>query len=248
MTRCLSKQTSARLKNAAEHLNLLLARMITTIIFDLDGLLADTERLHCQAYRDALGAENIALSEAEYAEHWVRCGKGIAEWLAARGHTQDPLAVRAVKSKRYLDLLACELKPMAGALELLDALHGRKKVGLASSSYRDAVDGVLGGLKIGHYFQAIVSGLDVERVKPAPDIFLAAAKQLDAAPAECLVLEDAEKGIIAAHAAGMRSVAVPNDYTRHHDFSKATAVCASLSEISIDSLETLDRLAPKQVL
>lgn len=213
--------------------------MITTILFDLDGLLADTERLHCQAYRDVLAAEGVALSEAEYAEHWVRSGKGIADWLTARGHAHDPLAVRAVKAKRYLDLLACELRPMAGALELLASLHGRKKVGLASSSYRDAVDGVLEGLKIGHYFQAIVSGLDVERVKPAPDIFLAAARRLDATPANCLVLEDAEKGVIAAHAAGMRCIAVPNGYTRHHDFSKATAVCSSLTEISLDFIDAL---------
>lgn len=215
--------------------------MISTIIFDLDGLLADTERLHCQAYRDALAAKGIALSEVEYAEHWVRSGRGIADWLTARGHAHDPLAVRAVKAKRYLDLLACELKPMAGALDLLKALHGRKKVGLASSSYRDAVDGVLDGLKIGHFFQAIVSGLDVERVKPAPDIFLAAAKQLDAAPAECLVLEDAEKGVIAAHAAGMRCIAVPNDYTRHHDFSKATRICNSLSDVTFELLAHLER-------
>lgn len=222
--------------------------MITTIIFDLDGLIADTERLHCQAYRDALAGEGIALSEAEYAEHWVRCGKGIGDWLGKRGYTHDPLAVRAVKAQRYLELLACELRPMHGALALLSSLHGHKKVGLASSSYRDAVDGVLEGLKIGHYFQAIVSGLDVQRVKPAPDIFLAAANLLDAAPADCLVLEDAEKGVIAAHAAGMRCIAVPNDYTHHHDFSKATAVCSSLNEISLDFLDALDGLQPRQGL
>ena len=179
--------------------------MITTVIFDLDGLLADTERLHCQAYRDALQAEGIPLTEDEYAEHWVRSGKGIADWLNERGLKRDPLELRAVKSKRYLDLLACSLRPMAGALDLLETLHGKKKLALASSSYRDAVDGVLHGLKIGHYFQAIVSGLDVARVKPAPDIFLAAALQVDAIPSECLVLEDAEKGIVAAHLAGMRS-------------------------------------------
>lgn len=217
--------------------------MITTVIFDLDGLIADTERLHCQAYRDALAAEGIALSEHEYAEHWVRSGKGIGDWLSARGLSHDPLAVRAAKAKRYLDLLNYELRPMAGAFELLDSLHGRKKIGLASSSYRDAVDGVLDGLRIAHYFQAIVSGLDVERVKPAPDIFLAAAKQLNALPCECLVLEDAEKGIIAAHAAGMRSIAVPNAYTRHHDFSKASRVCGSLREITSQLLADLEAQA-----
>ena len=215
--------------------------MITTVIFDLDGLLADTERLHCQAYRDALEAEGIPLTEDEYAEHWVRSGKGIADWLNEHGLDHDPLELRTVKSKRYLALLAGSLRPMAGALELLETLHGKKKMALASSSYRDAVDGVLQGLKIGHYFQAVVSGLDVARVKPAPDIFLAAAQQVDAAPSECVVLEDAEKGVIAANLAGMRCIAVPNDYTRHHDFSKATRVCASLSEVTLELLTNLDR-------
>ena len=83
------------------------------------------------------------------------------------------------------------------------------KIALASSSYRDAVDGVLAGLNIADFFEVIVSGLDVAQVKPAPEIFLKAADLLGVAPAECLVLEDAEKGILAAHRAGMRSVAIP---------------------------------------
>jgi HAD superfamily hydrolase (TIGR01509 family) len=213
--------------------------LITAVIFDLDGLLADTERLHCQAYRDALLDEGINISEAEYAEHWVRSGRGIADWLTEHGFAHDPLAVRAVKSRRYLDLLACELRPMAGAIELLERLRGRKRLALASSSYRDAVDGVLDGLKIGHYFQSIVSGLDVALVKPAPEIFLTAARQLNVTPSECLVIEDAEKGVIAAHRAGMHCIAVPNDYTRHHDLSQASRICASLDEISLELIDNL---------
>jgi beta-phosphoglucomutase-like phosphatase (HAD superfamily) len=81
----------------------------------------------------------------------------------------------------------------------------------------------------------------VAQVKPAPDIFLKAASDLGVAPADCLVFEDAEKGVIAAHRAGMRCIAVPNDYTRHHDFSKATRICASLREITPEFLKTLDQ-------
>jgi beta-phosphoglucomutase-like phosphatase (HAD superfamily) len=103
------------------------------------------------------------------------------------------------------------------------------------------VDAVLQGLDIAHYFQAIVSGLDVARVKPAPDIFLAAARRVGARSSECVVLEDAEKGILAAHEAGMACIAVPNEHTRSHDFSKATRICASLNEIT---LELIDELKP----
>jgi HAD superfamily hydrolase (TIGR01509 family) len=213
--------------------------MITTVIFDLDGLLADTEKLHWRAYHEALKAHGAVLAESEYVEHWVRAGKGIGDWVAQCGLNLDPLALRAHKSKRYLELLATELRPMAGALELLEKLRGKKTLALASSSYRDAVDGVLRGLDIGRYFQAIVSGLDVARVKPAPDIFLAAARQVGALPRQCLVLEDAEKGVLAARKAGMSCIAVPTEQTRHHDFSKATRICSSLQEITLELIDSL---------
>jgi beta-phosphoglucomutase len=213
--------------------------MITTVIFDLDGLLADTERLHCRAYQTALWEHGVSLSETDYAEHWVRSGKGIADWVGMHCLDLDPHAVRARKSEHYLALLGSSLRPMDGALELLNALYGTKKIALASSSYPDAVDGVLTGLNIAHFFEVIVSGLDVSRVKPAPDIFLKAASQMGVKASECLVLEDAEKGVLAAYHAGMRCIAVPNEHTRHHDFSKATRVCASLAEITPEFLDSL---------
>ena len=188
----------------------------------------------------------FVLSELDYAEHWVRRGDGISDWLTAHNLAIDPAAVRARKSVHYLDCLATSLRPMDGALELLTNLHGTMRIALASSSYRDAVDGVLAGLNIANFFEVIVSGLDVARVKPAPEIFLKAADLLGVAPAHCLVLEDAEKGIIAAHRAGMRSVAIPNDYTRHHDFSKATRICNSLTEITPELLRSLDDLPVRQ--
>ena len=213
--------------------------MVPAVIFDLDGLLADTECLHCRAYQLALLEHDVNLPEADYAEHWVRFGKGISDWVTMHSLPLDPHALRLRKAQHYLDLLASSLRPMDGALELLMFLHRRTKIALASSSYRDAVDGVLAGLGIARYFDVIVSGLDVAEVKPAPDIFLKAARDLGVEPAECLVLEDAEKGVIAAHLAGMRCIAVPNEYTRHHDFSKATRVCSSLTEITDDFLRNL---------
>jgi len=214
--------------------------MFSAVIFDLDGLLADTEYLHCRAYQLALQKYGLHLEDRDYAEHWVRFGKGIADWLTIRGLTLDPDTLRMLKAKHYLDLLASSLRPMDGALDLLEWLSGRTKIALASSSYRDAIDGVLAGLGIAHFFEVIVSGLDVAQVKPAPDIFLKAAIDLNMEPAQCLVLEDAEKGVIAAHRAGMRCIAVPNKQTRHHDFSKATKICSSLKEITPDLLNDIE--------
>ena len=215
--------------------------MISTIIFDLDGLLADTEILHCRAYQLAFAEHGVDLGAGEYAEHWIRHGKSIVDWVNLQGLAFDPHALRLRKSQHYLSLLKSSLRPMKGALELLDTLHGKFRIALASSSYRDAIEGVLTGLRIASYFEVIVSGLDVAEVKPAPDIFLLAARVLRVDPTECLVFEDAEKGVIAAHRAGMRCVAVPNDFTRHHDFSKATRVCASLHEVNLDLFAELER-------
>ena len=217
--------------------------MPSSVIFDLDGLLADTERLHCQAYQMALAEHGIALQEAEYCEHWVRFGKGIAEWVMMRDMSVDPLALRLRKSQHYVDLLASSLRPMDGALELLSALHGTFKMALASSSYRDAIDGVLSRLGIAAYFEAIVSGSDVTQVKPAPEIFLKTARALGVPPEQCIVVEDAEKGVLAAYLAGMRCIAVPSDYTRHHDCSKATRICSSLKEITPEVLLSLETVA-----
>ncbi len=213
--------------------------MITTVIFDLDGLLADTEQLHCRAYQMALQEHDVQLAEADYGEHWVRRGKGIDDWVARQGLDLDPVALRARKAAHYQVLLGSSLRPMAGATALLARLQGAMRIGLASSSYRDAVDGVLHGLGIADYFETIVSGSDVARVKPAPDIFLKAANRLGVAPAECVVLEDAEKGVLAAQAAGMPCVAIPNGYTRDHDFSQATQICASLNQVTVELLRNL---------
>jgi beta-phosphoglucomutase len=213
--------------------------MITTVIFDLDGLLADTERLHYRAYRMALLEHNVQLVEADYGEHWVRRGKGIDDWVVRQGLDLDPGALRARKAAHYQTLLRSSLRPMAGATDLLARLQGTLRIGLASSSYRDAVDAVIHCLGIADYFETVVSGLDVARVKPAPDIFLKAAARLGVVPGECVVLEDAEKGVLAAQAAGMRCVAIPNGYTRDHDFSQASLVLLSLREVTTELLRNL---------
>jgi HAD superfamily hydrolase (TIGR01509 family) len=201
---------------------------LSALIFDLDGLLADTEPLHCRAYQMTFLEQGITLQELDYCEHWVRFGRGITDWVTLNNLAIDPYALRLRKSEHYCALLNSSLRPMDGALELLDALHGQIRLALASSSYRDAINGVLTGLNMAHFFDVV---------------FLKAAHDLGVRPEECIVLEDAEKGVLAAHSAGMRCIAVPNDYTRHHDFSRATRICSSLKEITPELLQSLEPLA-----
>ena len=129
---------------------------------------------------------------------------------------------------------------MPGALELLEALHGRVRLGLASSARRNPVGLVLRTLAMARYFEVIATYEDVApHIKPLPDVFLLVAQRLRVSPRECVVIEDAEKGILAAHHAEMKSIAVPNHHTRDNDFSKATLIVSSLQEVSLKRIQVL---------
>jgi beta-phosphoglucomutase len=215
------------------------AAMISTVIFDLDGLLTDTERLHCQAWRQTLADQGIEVSEAEYAEHWIRAGLGIDGFVRLRGLPHDPDVLRRSKMGAYVALLETSLCLMPGALALVETLHGKKRLALATSSYGDTAELILRRLDLVRYFEVVATNESVARVKPHPDLFLHVAERLGVAAAECVVLEDAEKGVLAAHAAGMKVIAVPTPHTRGNDFSKATRVVSSLAEVTLPLLDSL---------
>ena len=163
--------------------------MISTVILDLDGLLTDTEPLHCQAWRQTLAGIGVELSEAEFCDHWIRAGLEITHFVERRGLAHDPEALRTSKLARFTTMLETSLRPMPGAVALIEALHGRKRLALATSSFRITVELILDRLQIARYFEAIAVHESVTRLKPHPDVFLHVAEQLDVAPADCVVLE-----------------------------------------------------------
>jgi HAD superfamily hydrolase (TIGR01509 family) len=218
--------------------------VITTIIFDLDGLLADTEKLHRQAYQKTLAGMGVALTDSEYEETWIRQGKGISDYMTQHGLAADPDALRSRKAELYNELVSACAEFMPGAGEALSRFAGRKTLALATASYRDAALAVLTKLGIRHMFACIATQAEARRTKPWPDIFIHVAAALSVRPAECLVVEDSEKGVVAAAAAGMRSVAVPNIHTRHHDFSRATVVLQSLHDLTPRLVEELGAAHP----
>ncbi len=201
---------------------------IQALIFDMDGLLTDTEPLHMQAYVEVVNRHGLPLTEAAYAAHWIVDGLGITEYLRLQGSSLDPELLRAEKAVIYDALVAEQLRPMPGAVELVDRFHGRLPLAVGSSNWRENVLVALEGTGLLEYMDVVIAKDDVARGKPAPDIFLAAANALDIAPANCLVLEDAAKGVIAAARAGMTSLAIPTAWTRDNDFSAAAAVLDTL--------------------
>lgn len=206
--------------------------MIQAILFDLDGLLIDSESLHFAAWRRTLGDIGFDLTEENYLRHWTRAGMGIADFCRINKLTPNADSLRAQKAILYTEFVKTQLQLMPGARECLDRVRGKKRLALATAGYREAVDPALQHFQLRQFFEVIVTRNEVKRYKPAPDVFLRAAELLNVPPANCLVLEDAEKGVIAAHAAGMACIAVPTRHTLDNDFSLARCVISSLDELT----------------
>ncbi|MCP4612614.1 MAG: HAD family phosphatase [Planctomycetes bacterium] len=213
--------------------------MIDAIIFDLDGLLADTEKLHLSSYKTVFSGIGFELSDEEYANHWIRDGQGTDAFIAKKNLAVDPDVIRRDKALLYKKLVSSSAELMPGAYELLCALKGKKVMALATSSHPKDAHEVLKALDIEKFFSCVAAKFSVERIKPFPDIFLYVAKEMNMEPENCVVLEDAEKGILAADAAGMKSIAVPNIHTMNNNFSKATLVVKSLEEVSCELIDQL---------
>ncbi|MDT8300923.1 MAG: HAD family phosphatase [Sedimentisphaerales bacterium] len=213
--------------------------MINAVIFDLDGLLADTEKLHLSSYKTVFSKVGFELSDEDYANHWIRDGQGTDAFIAKKNLAVDPDVVRREKALLYKKLVSSSAELMPGACELLCALKGKKAMALATSSHPKDAHEVLKALDIEDFFSYVAAKFSVERIKPFPDIFLYVAKEMNIPPENCLVMEDAEKGILSADAAGMKSIAVPNIHTMNNDFSKATLVVKSLEAVSYELIDQL---------
>ncbi len=212
--------------------------MIQTIICDMDGLLSDSETLHLKAYQQTLAHFGHTLSDRGYIDLWIRDGQGIAEYAAKENLDLDPDEVRNHKLKIFWDMLQTDLQEMPFATDFLERMDGSYRLLLASSSYNKNVHFIIKKLGMAHFFEMVAHKESVAIPKPSPDIFLYLASQLSLDPSECVVIEDAQKGIIAAHAAGMKSIAVPNCYTADNDFSHADKIVNSLQEIDMKLLKS----------
>jgi len=198
--------------------------MIQAVVLDLDGLIVDSEPLHQRAFSILLARHGILheFSEEEYGREFVGMpvrenAAYLIERFGLRGTVDEILAEREAI---YEALIAdpANLAPMPGALAFLDALRARAlALAVATGSPRRQGELILRGLGIAECFRVLVTGSDVPRSKPAPDVYLRAARELGLAPARCVAIEDSATGVASAKAAGMRVIVVPNRYTAHQD-------------------------------
>lgn len=179
------------------------------LLFDMDGLMVDSEPLWLEVEREFARARGGVWTEA-LAEACV--GKGLKNTIDVMGATfhfdVDPAAMTAELIDAFI-ARAGELVLKPGCAEILKAARGRVPMACASSSHRRLVERVLAELGIARYFDAVVTGDAVANPKPAPDVFLAAAARLSVAASLCVVLEDSMAGVAAGRAAGMHVIAIP---------------------------------------
>lgn len=175
---------------------------VRALIFDMDGVLADTEPLFYIATRDAMAPHPF--TEAEY-ERFIGT-HGLDEWLTATyGFAPDFLRTRIMPA--YHDALARGLPALPGAAALLEAARARDiALAVASTSSHDSIERTLRAAGLRDYFPLVVSASDVARGKPAPDIYLHTAHLLGVPPDACIAVEDSVHGIVAAATAGMRVI------------------------------------------
>lgn len=185
-------------------------RPARAFIFDLDGTLADTMPSHFVAWTTVARRHGLLFPEARfYAMGGVPTVKIAALLIQEAGLTLDPEVVSREKEQAYFDALAPgEIRAIAPVLELARRHRSEGPLAIASGGVRRVVTRTLSALGITDWFGAIVAAEDTARHKPEPDVFLEAARLLNADPATCTVYEDTDIGLEAAHRAGMRGVDV----------------------------------------
>ncbi|MCB2377142.1 HAD family phosphatase [Hymenobacter sp. BT635] len=217
--------------------------MIQTVIFDMDGVLVDTEPLHHDAFFRHFAELGIPMTREEYATFLGSSTRNVYQHLKAQfGLLQDvetliqrkrELFGKSFDESRELDLLP-------GARPLIEDLHAAGvPLQLASSASKETIARVFTRFGLYPYFDNLVSGEDFPKSKPDPAIFLHAAQLAGISPAHCLVIEDSANGVTAAKAAGMYCVGYSSEHSEGQDLHHADQVVAHLGQLSAKQILAL---------
>jgi mannitol-1-/sugar-/sorbitol-6-/2-deoxyglucose-6-phosphatase len=207
--------------------------VIEAVIFDMDGVLIDSEHLWRKAMVKGFAESGLNVSEDECRQTMGRrIGEVIRYWIRQRNVPAEPQAVEERITGHLLELIDSEGKAIDGAGELVQfCLANNYRIGLATSSSNKLMNAVLKKLEMQQTFHAALSAEHMEYGKPHPQVFIETAIALGVKPAECLVIEDSLNGVIAGKAAGMQVIAVPDDeHTKMQQFAVADHKMNSMKE------------------
>ena len=212
--------------------------MIEALIFDFDGVIIDTETPDYETWQEVFNANGAQLDRSL----WQRVIGGGTEKFDVSSHLEAIAGVRLnqddLQSRRDRYHALVRSSPLLpGVLEYIeDAGRLGLKLGVASSSSREWVEGHLAERSLLRLFQCVVTANDVDKIKPDPDLYLAALNRLHTSPDRAVAIEDSLNGLIAAKAAGMFCVAVPNQMTTDLPLQDADLRLGSLSEMGLQTL------------
>lgn len=209
---------------------------IKGLIFDMDGVLLDSEPLHLKAYQVLLKDFGITFTEEDNRPFLGRIDLELAEHLVSQ-HSLPMNALQLVerKEENLTGLFTSKLEPMPGVIKVLQRAEALSiPCAVASSATLPTIQLITKRLGIARYFQTLTSGDEVPHGKPAPDVYLLAAQRISVLPINCLVVEDSYNGVLAAKAAGMQCIAIPCSTTRHQDHSKADKILGTLESLNLD--------------
>jgi beta-phosphoglucomutase len=216
---------------------------IQAIVFDFDGVLADSEPIHLRVYQEILEPHGIHLDQATYCAKYLGFDdEGAFQQIAVDyqlliGDEEIEMLIEQ-KSRRFQDLVSSRNVLYPGAVSCAQRLGAAWPLGIASGALRDEIELMLRGAGLLDAFRFVVSSGDTEHTKPAPDPYLRAAELHGVPPADCVAIEDSHWGLQSARAAGMRTIAVTHTYARE-TLLEADAVVDSLDELTVDFVKAL---------
>ena len=207
--------------------------MFKTILWDNDGVLVDTEQFYYLANKKLLARFDVDLNEEMFRDLYLT--QSIGAWHLIPQVDSKPIDIQGLKIERnaiYLKLLQTENFKIDGVEEVLGALEKKYTMGIVTSSRRDHFDIIHSRTDYLQYFDLVLTNGDYEKSKPDPEPYLKALELLKTEPEDGLVIEDSERGLIAAKRAGMTCWAIPNRLSAHGDFSKADKVLSDIRQVA----------------
>ncbi|MFE5317438.1 HAD family hydrolase [Paenibacillus sp. NPDC056579] len=216
--------------------------MLEAVIFDMDGVLIDSEPLHFLVEQQAFAKLGLPATKEELDLYVGMTNPDMWAKVKERHGVELPLSelIEWQVEMKLSALKKSEEQAIDGVTGLLEQLKaGRIAVGLASSSPKVFIMAVLEKLGISEYFDCVVSGEEVPKGKPEPDVFLKAAELLNKPPHSCVVIEDSRNGTRAAKSAGMKCIGFQNVNSGEQDLSAADKIVHSMREITLPVLEAL---------